>query len=382
MLSILTLLVTPTEALAAIKSLGGQTGKSQSFQNDANLTISSSNNVHSILWQGLLPLSRGGTGASSFTDGSIPFIHSGVFSQDNSNLFWDNTNKRLGIGTSSPSVALEVNGSFKATNLNTSADSTIHGIAVGRGAAGDGSSTAIGAGALGSNLSANNNTAIGQSALGSSSNSGEQNTAVGSLTLSESNSTGSYNSAYGYSAMRYNTTGIRNTALGMHALSNNTTGSDNVVVGFGSYGGSTGSGNVAIGYRTFAFGSGGSNVTIGAEAALHQADGLTALTANNSIYIGASTRGLNNNDNNSIVLGYGATGAGANTTVIGNSSMRDVYFGSSNAVASAHATKIYLGSASIPGCIIIGDSDGSGVTYITVNDGAINASITPPSACQ
>lgn len=48
---------------------------------------------------------------TSLTSGSIPFIGSGgLLSQDNANFFWDNTNKRLGIGTSSPSSKLDIVG--------------------------------------------------------------------------------------------------------------------------------------------------------------------------------------------------------------------------------------------------------------------------------
>lgn len=37
------------------------------------------------------------------TTGSIPFASSSLWATDNSNLFWDNTNKRLGVGTNLPS---------------------------------------------------------------------------------------------------------------------------------------------------------------------------------------------------------------------------------------------------------------------------------------
>lgn len=55
-----------------------------------------------------LAVGSGGTGTSTaFTAGSVVFAGtSGVYSQANSQLFWNNTNNRLGIGTSSPSVAL------------------------------------------------------------------------------------------------------------------------------------------------------------------------------------------------------------------------------------------------------------------------------------
>jgi len=47
--------------------------------------------------------------ASLLTTGSIPFADSsGFLAQDNANFFWDNTNKRLGIGTVTPARPLSV----------------------------------------------------------------------------------------------------------------------------------------------------------------------------------------------------------------------------------------------------------------------------------
>jgi hypothetical protein len=59
---------------------------------------------------GILPVANGGTATSTaFTAGSIVFAGaSGVYTQDNANLFWDDTNNRLGLGTASPAVALSV----------------------------------------------------------------------------------------------------------------------------------------------------------------------------------------------------------------------------------------------------------------------------------
>lgn len=53
---------------------------------------------------------QGGTGTSTvFTQGSVVFAGaSGVYSQDNAQFFWDDTNHRLGIGTSTPSTTLDV----------------------------------------------------------------------------------------------------------------------------------------------------------------------------------------------------------------------------------------------------------------------------------
>lgn len=70
---------------------------------------------------GTLPVTNGGTGtATSFTTGSVVFAGaSGVYSQNNAGFFWDNTNSRLGIGTTSPSAKLDVIGSIKASPAAT-----------------------------------------------------------------------------------------------------------------------------------------------------------------------------------------------------------------------------------------------------------------------
>lgn len=62
-------------------------------------------------WTGQLANTRGGTGTgTAFTLGSIVFSGaSGVYSQDNANFFWDDTNDRLGIGTASPGGKLHLN---------------------------------------------------------------------------------------------------------------------------------------------------------------------------------------------------------------------------------------------------------------------------------
>ena len=59
---------------------------------------------------GTLPVANGGTGtATAFTVGSVVFAGaSGVYTQNNANFFWDNTNKFLGIGTLAPKSALTV----------------------------------------------------------------------------------------------------------------------------------------------------------------------------------------------------------------------------------------------------------------------------------
>lgn len=59
---------------------------------------------------GALPVANGGTGTNTaFTAGSVVFAGaSGTYSQDNANLFWDDTNNYLGIGTATPTTPIDV----------------------------------------------------------------------------------------------------------------------------------------------------------------------------------------------------------------------------------------------------------------------------------
>ena len=54
---------------------------------------------------GTMPVSKGGTGNSSFTAGSIMFSDGTNITQDNANLFWDDANNKLAIGTNSPNTS-------------------------------------------------------------------------------------------------------------------------------------------------------------------------------------------------------------------------------------------------------------------------------------
>jgi len=73
---------------------------------------------------GTLPVANGGTGTSTaFTTGSVVFAGaSGVYSQDNANFFWDDTNNRLGIGTATPTTKLNIYDNAAAVNVNVTGD--------------------------------------------------------------------------------------------------------------------------------------------------------------------------------------------------------------------------------------------------------------------
>ncbi|NTW27230.1 MAG: tail fiber domain-containing protein, partial [Candidatus Moranbacteria bacterium] len=69
--------------------------------------------INNTNWSGTqLSIANGGTGVNTaFTQGSIVFAGaSGIYAENNSKLFWNNTSYRLGIGTATPSEILSVNG--------------------------------------------------------------------------------------------------------------------------------------------------------------------------------------------------------------------------------------------------------------------------------
>lgn len=74
-------------------------------------------------------LSTNSLTSTNLTAGSIPFIGTGgLFSQDNTNLFWDNTSKYFGINTNTPSTYLDIHGTNNVLvqiNNTTTADSKI-----------------------------------------------------------------------------------------------------------------------------------------------------------------------------------------------------------------------------------------------------------------
>ena len=61
----------------------------------------------------------GTTAITSGTVGRVLFEGTGNVVQESANLFWDNTNGRLGIGTASPATTLDVNGTIKSSVLRS-----------------------------------------------------------------------------------------------------------------------------------------------------------------------------------------------------------------------------------------------------------------------
>ena len=82
-------------------------------------------------FSGVLPVANGGTNTSTaFTAGSVIFAGSGgTYTQDNSGLFWDNTNNRLGVNKSNPDWTFQVNSDLVLPfYISSTADATILGI--------------------------------------------------------------------------------------------------------------------------------------------------------------------------------------------------------------------------------------------------------------
>lgn len=233
-----------------------------------------------------LGVTNGGTGtATQFTQGSVIFAGaSGVYSQDNANFFWDDTNNRLGIGTTSPAQQLQLTGNIR---LPATTNSAQYGILY------KGTNRFLMDFVYGAQIG--HNLFVGENA---------GNLTMGSTATQNYHS--SYNIGVGLSTLLSLTTGYSNFAMGSEALEFTTTGAE----------------NVALGTNGLIFNTTGSNnISIGTNAGLYHANGSTQLTdPEKSIYIGGYCRGYNNSDDNTIVIGYGAIGTGANQTVLGSTS--------------------------------------------------------------
>jgi hypothetical protein len=59
----------------------------------------------------------------ALTSGSVLFSNGTTIAQDNANLFWDDTNNRLGVGTATPATTLQVGGTITTQSIIPVADS-------------------------------------------------------------------------------------------------------------------------------------------------------------------------------------------------------------------------------------------------------------------
>lgn len=339
-------------------------------------------NADNIQLNGAVAIGAPGSSGISLNGGtgriSLSGTGSGIYSGGNPVFSLDSAGKPV-FGDGSPvnfssvtATNASTAGPFTAAGgLGSGMDSYFNGVKVGRGAGNAIDNTVVGALALDSNTIGYNIIAIGREALkgntGGSHNIaigngsmrmnslGESNTVLGHGALA-ANSTGSMNIAIGNRVLESNTTGYQNVAVGERALTDNTTGVYNTALGAGALGRSsvadfntalgfaalgetttgqsntaiggvamvynkTGTGNTAVGGSSgYSLNGGNMNVLVGTGAGAYYGSGSAPLvTPENSIYIGANARGHSDADDNAIVIGTGAIGEGADSTVIGNS---------------------------------------------------------------
>ena len=238
----------------------------------------------------------GTTAISNGTEGRVLFQGAGNVVQQDAGLFWDNTNKRLGVGTTpDTSTRLDIRAQGTASTdiafrVRNSADTRNFLVVNG---AGDVFNN--GAGGVTTNTFYGEN--VGRNATGGT------NTALSSKSLSTLTS-GQANTCVGWQSMLSLTTGISNTSIGQNSL----------YFSNGSYNSSIGQGSL------FQHLSGNYNVAFGVEAGRRILNGNNLTVSNNSIFIGSDTRANLDNQTNQIVIGHGAIGLGSNTAVLGNSS--------------------------------------------------------------
>lgn len=206
--------------------------------------------------------SHTGSQITGLTSGGVTFGNaSGSLAQDANQLYWDQTNRRLGLGTSAPQQQLELTGMMRmpataatagtptAGVLYLGTDPFLHNYPPGA------DNTFVGEHAGNFSMTGINNTGIGNLALNSTTTGGH-NTAIGHLTLT-SNTEGNDNTSVGSVSLYQNTVGSANTAAGYHSLYANTAASRNTAVGkdslytqsYDNGGTSWDSDNTAVGYQ-------------------------------------------------------------------------------------------------------------------------------------
>jgi len=213
-------------------------------------------------------------------------------------------------------MAITLNGTTGITtpDVDSTADISVNGLTVGRGAGSVATNTVVGASALDANTTGASNVALGVDALGANTTA-NNNTAVGYQAGYSNTSGGGQHTFVGYQA-GYSTNAGTNLGVGAQALYSNTTGDDNTAIGSYRplYSNTTGSSNVAVGRQAL-----NSNTTASNNTAVGYQAGYSGVTAPRNTCIGwkagyANTTGYNcfvGTNSGVASTGYGNTFVGA-----------------------------------------------------------------------
>jgi hypothetical protein len=395
----LTFIVNPSLILAFPQIINGQAGEAQSFADDVNVGISSAGNIHALIWRGILQPSRGGTGAdlTTFANGSLLFYDGAKVSEDSTaGLIWNNSTKRLGVGTASPQANLHVVGNGTITgNLTVTGNIATNSLSAGSIAFYDGAKLTQDNPNLFWDDAGNVLRLGGKLSFIASNQVVENTTAGGHLTVLA----GTGVSSGGNGGDLTVSAGSANT--GATTASNG--GLIEIKSGQGRAGGDGGEltirGGTAIGG-----GNGGNIALVAGNGNLNA--GHISLIAGQGTTAGGDIH-LRPGNNAHVNLYSGISGASALLNldnVLGNKvftfpsesgtfSLRELHETISGiktftnplnyfVAGSGNTSTVYIGSTTIPGCLALGDTDNNGITYLTVNDGVLTASATKPSTCQ
>jgi hypothetical protein len=297
-------------------------------------------NGTSVLGSGNIPVVTSPSGVA----GAIQFSDGSAFASDAANFFWNNTTKRLGVGTNAPTSTVSIqNTASDILSWSRVSGSTGY-LAVTNIRSGAGQGTVFGIDQFsfrntsGENyivselnrlgIGTNNDALTARATIkGSGSTSATtsllvQNSAgTQSLKVTDDGSVFNYgkgaissNTAFGEGAIANNTSGTQITAFGTGAAGSNTTGIRNTAFGNAALTlTSTGSSNNAFGYRALVLNTSGSSNTAMGDLALERT------TASNNTGFGAAS--LQNTSSGSGNVGIGANALNAHTTGSNNSAL-------------------------------------------------------------
>lgn len=413
---VLIFLVLPYRVDAVMQSLNGLNNQNQLFVNDTNVRITSSGNSHALGWNGLLPVSRGGTGANSLTN----LINLGLHTVGNyiESITGSSQISVGGSGSESAGVSLGIVPGSLGGNLfdtidgNSPSDENCLTYEEG---GNNGSiewqpcSITTSPGGLNTEVQFNDNGVFGAD------NAFTWDKANKTLNLTAENDNPSLQIIVGgneigsFSGIKlWDNTPLRQRVRKVLSAGEGTLYQENIsmfasgymsIVPQGSiaYGATILNPNSTTGFQASRGGTSGQSPSVyGLFSASQSVDDPSMygfyVNLNNTNGGGLLIKGKSSYNNNELgknLTIWGNTSGNTNKAIsIGNgiNFTERMYISNDGTINTTGnvfvGNTIHVGSNTIPGCVAIGDSDGDGITYLTANDGVLSASSTQPSNCQ